>query len=44
MPTKAKGGPAGPKKDAAGQKPNALQTPLQPSKEGQKAQARKSAR
>ena len=33
MPTKVKGSPAGPKKDAAGQKPNALQTPLQPSKE-----------
>ena len=33
MPTKAKGSPAGPKKDAAGQKPNALQIPLQPSNE-----------
>ena len=35
MPTKAKSGQTGSKKDAGGggQKPNALQQPLQPSKE-----------
>jgi len=33
MPTKAKSGPTGSKKDAGGQKPTGLQQPLQPSKE-----------